>query len=129
MSEQAETATKETGLVVKSRRIERVSAEDHPYVEACFDPAHMSMEKVGAEVEEDGEERIVARDVEAMEAEQERGAYTLSRRQAKALDLMLRGMAMAQIARELGVSRLTVYRWRNNHPLFLAVYARLTAEL
>ncbi len=36
---------------------------------------------------------------------------------------------MSEVARRVGVSKRTVYRWRYNHPQFIAVYARITQEL
>lgn len=59
----------------------------------------------------------------------ERNPYQLSQRQARAMDLMLRGFSMTEVGRRLGVTRRTVHRWRYNHPTFITVYSRLTQEL
>ncbi|GEM_PF-4463000 len=53
----------------------------------------------------------------------------VAKRQATAIDLLLKGFCMSEVARRVGVSKRTVYRWRYNHPQFIAVYARITQEL
>jgi hypothetical protein len=45
------------------------------------------------------------------------------------MDLLLRGFSMAEVGRRVGVTRKTIHRWRYNHPTFITVYSRLTAEL
>jgi len=53
----------------------------------------------------------------------------LSPRQAQAMDLLLAGFSIAEVASRVGVSRQTIYRWRYNHPTFMSIYGRLTQEM
>lgn len=49
-------------------------------------------------------------------------SYQLDAKQAKALDLLLMGKTVTEAAREIGVSRETVSRWRHKDPAFQAAY-------
>ena len=51
-------------------------------------------------------------------------AGTLSVPQQTAISLMIAGRTMASIAGTLGLSRSTISRWRDDHPLFAAELAR-----
>lgn len=67
--------------------------------------------------------------VQDVDGQMEREPYKISKRQAVAIDLILKGFSMTEVARRVGVTKRTVYRWRYNHPQFIAVYARITQEL
>ncbi len=48
----------------------------------------------------------------------------LSEQQKSAISLLLRGYNDTDVARELGINRVTVYRWRIQHPLFRSELSR-----
>lgn len=52
----------------------------------------------------------------------------LTARQLRAMDLILSGMPLQEIAERLEVNRQTVSWWRNKHPEFKAKLAELMAE-
>lgn len=51
----------------------------------------------------------------------------LSLTQIKAIDLILEGMTLREVAECLGVSRQTLSDWKNHHPLFKAKLEELRA--
>lgn len=54
---------------------------------------------------------------------------SLSNRHYKAVEMLLRGLSKAEIARKLGVSRQTVTQWSNHEPVFIDEYHRRSVEL
>ena len=47
----------------------------------------------------------------------------------KAVEMMLRGLSKAEVARKLGMSRQSVTHWSNHEPLFIEEYQRRFAEI
>ena len=47
----------------------------------------------------------------------------------KAVEMMLRGMSKAEVARKLGMSRQSVTHWSNHEPLFIEEYQRRFSEI
>jgi DNA-binding MarR family transcriptional regulator len=48
--------------------------------------------------------------------------FELSPEQVKALELLMEGLSVTDTAKELGVTRETVSRWRNKDEGFIAAY-------
>lgn len=56
------------------------------------------------------------------------GGAALSAEQEKALESLMAGESAAAAAKEAGVSRMTIYRWRSTDPAFQAALAAWEAE-
>jgi len=52
----------------------------------------------------------------------------LTHRQLKAMDLMLSGLPLQEIAEQLNLSRQTLSEWKNHHPAFLAKLEQLRTQ-
>jgi len=57
------------------------------------------------------------------------GNRHLSGKKEKALELLLAGKTVTQVAKEIRVSRQTLSEWKNHDPLFIAELNRRRAEL
>lgn len=55
--------------------------------------------------------------------------YTLTDQQMRALDLVIVGTKIVDIANEIGVTRETVSRWINDNPIFIATLNEKRREL
>lgn len=52
----------------------------------------------------------------------------LNARQLRAMDMMLSGTPLQEVAERVGVTRQTVSEWKNHHPEFKATFQRLMSE-
>jgi hypothetical protein len=54
---------------------------------------------------------------------------TLTTLQLQAIDLLLRGHSVNHVAGTIGITRVTISRWKNHHPAFIAELNRRQQEL
>ena len=55
-----------------------------------------------------------------MTAKRNKSLHVLTAQQSQAIPLVLAGQSDQAVAQEVGVHRVTVNRWRNHHPAFIA---------